>query len=255
MVLEPLDAVGAEAVVAIEVVGDEAVGAAADAGLDPRLEHRPPVRIIEAGPVLLHPADGVLVVDDRLAVRAALQQVQQVIGRPRAELLLVPEVAEELEEAARPVRAVGVADEELDVEVADDLDTAAMQLGVEILEPAAAFGPPLHGEVSGIALALGRVGEAPEMPAVEADLHDLGLGIIDERKVSRVGVLGPVGDQPRKFDARRLGRCPYGASEGEGDRERCRSQEPAWGDHEVLRMQAAIRFTPGSASPPCPPRR
>src|SRR5262249_55217992 len=133
------DAVGAKAVVTIEVVGDKAVGTAADAGLDPCLEDRAPTRIIETRPVFLHAADGILVVDDRFAVRAALEQFQQVRGRPGAEFLLVAEVAEVLEEAARPFRAIGVADEELDVEMADDLHSAPVQLSIEVFKIPAAL--------------------------------------------------------------------------------------------------------------------
>src|SRR3954469_19960513 len=72
--LEALHAVRAEAVVAVEVVADVAVHAAPEADLDQALEPLPPLRIVQAAPVLLHAADGVTVVGDRFAVGVALEQ-------------------------------------------------------------------------------------------------------------------------------------------------------------------------------------
>src|SRR5262245_23617293 len=91
----------AVAVMLVEIVGDVAIHAAVDAALDPGLEHGLPGGIAEAAPVLLHPADAVAVLRDRLAVRAALEELQRIGNRLWSKLLLVPQVAIELEEPRR----------------------------------------------------------------------------------------------------------------------------------------------------------
>ena len=84
--------------------------------------------------------------------------------------------------------------------MADDLDAALVDVAVALLEPAAALGQALNREMGGIAVELRRVRQAPEVPAVEADLADLGLGVFDEFQVIGVAVFRPVGDQAREFE-------------------------------------------------------
>ncbi len=110
-----------------------------------------------------------------------------------------------MEEAARTFGAFGIADKELDVHVADDLDVPLVQFPIHPLEPRPLLVDPLHGEVCGISLAMGRVGKAPEVRPVEAKLRDLGLGLGDERQILRIAVGVPVGDHPRELEPRPLG--------------------------------------------------
>src|SRR5262249_43660654 len=195
----------AQAVVAIEVVGDEAIDAALHTGLDPRLEYRSPRGIIEATPVLLHAADAVGAVDDGAAVSVFLEQVARVGYGAFAEALLVPEVAVELEETGWSLWPVGVTDKELDVEVTDNLYLSLVEFPVEVGKPLAALVEALDGEMGRVALAEWRVGEAVEVSAVEADLHQLGLCVVDKRQVIRSGILVPVGDHAREEQPRFLG--------------------------------------------------
>src|SRR5262245_46595739 len=157
---ESLLTVLAQAVVTVEIVRDQAIDAALNGGPDPRLEDGLPVRIVQTGPVLLHAADAVAFLSDRRAVGLAFQQLQGVVDGLLAECLLVPQLAVEPEEAGRPLRPGGVADEELDVEVADHLDAALVQLGSQFLLPVAELLKPLDREVARIALAMRRVREA-----------------------------------------------------------------------------------------------
>ena len=92
---------------------------------------------------------------------------------------------------------------QLDVEMANDLDVFLVQLRVEIRKPVAALVDAANGEVGGIALVLGRVGEAPEMAAVETDLHALWFRIIDKLEIARIAVIDPVRDHAAKLEARR----------------------------------------------------
>ncbi len=117
---------------AVEVVGDVAVHAALDAALRPRLQHRSPVRVVQARGVLAHLADAVLLRCHRRAVGVPRDQVERVFHRLRAEFLLVPQFAVELEEPSRTVLAFGFADQERDVEVADDLRAALVDRGVAV---------------------------------------------------------------------------------------------------------------------------
>ena len=55
----------AKAVVTIKVIDHEPIQPMADAVPNPGLKHRPPMGIIQAGPVFLHASDGVAVVPDR----------------------------------------------------------------------------------------------------------------------------------------------------------------------------------------------
>src|SRR5262249_48875805 len=139
VLLEPGPAMLAQTVAAIEVVDHEAVHAAFDTAFGPPLEDAAPVWIGETGVILLHAADAVVIADARRAVGVLLQQVERVLDRFRTQLLFVPQVTVELEEAARPLLAVGIADQEADVDMADDLDLALVQLCVEVLEPLAAL--------------------------------------------------------------------------------------------------------------------
>jgi hypothetical protein len=98
-----------------------------------------------------------------------------------------------------------IADQELDVEVPHDAHSAAVQLRVQLLEPAAALVEALHREVRRIALVLRRVRQAPEVSAVETDLRDLGTGVVDEGQISRIAVRIPVRDHAPELEPRRLG--------------------------------------------------
>src|SRR5687767_13321889 len=100
--LEAGGAVRAQAVVTVEVVDNEAVDAATDANLRPRLEHVAPLGVIETAPVFLHAANAVVLARPRSAVGVLLEQFHRVLHGPWAKLFLVPEVAVELEEAGRP---------------------------------------------------------------------------------------------------------------------------------------------------------
>ena len=80
----------AKAVVPVKVVDHESVQTLGDAVTNPGLEHRTPVGVVEAGPVLLHATDGVAIVLDRRAVGIFLQKLQRVNDRPRAKEFFLP---------------------------------------------------------------------------------------------------------------------------------------------------------------------
>ena len=97
-----------QAVVPVEVIDHEPVQPASDSLTHPRLEHRLPGWVAQASPVLVHTADCIGTGLDRRSVGILFEQAQGIGGRSEAERLFIPEVAVELEEAARPFRAVGV---------------------------------------------------------------------------------------------------------------------------------------------------
>src|SRR4029453_15319265 len=90
------------------------------------------------------------------------------------QFLLVPQIAVELEEARRAIGAVGIADQKLDVEVANDFDLFFVQPLVLLLEPRAAFFQSLDRKVRRIAVIGGRVRQAVEVRSVKPKLNDLG---------------------------------------------------------------------------------
>ena len=53
-------AIVAVAIVPVEVIRDETVHAARDAATNPGLQHLAPVRVVQTGPILAHPADAVI---------------------------------------------------------------------------------------------------------------------------------------------------------------------------------------------------
>src|SRR5262245_46319860 len=125
----------AQAVVPVEIVADESVHAATDALTHPRLEHLFPGRITQTGPVLRHAPDGVSAVGDGRAIGILLEQLQRVRHGLGTEHLFVPQIAIELEEAARAVGPRGIANEKLDVEMSDDFDAPLVELVVELFKP------------------------------------------------------------------------------------------------------------------------
>src|SRR5262249_31043616 len=82
----------------------------------------------------------------------------------------------------------------------DDLCPEPVNGGIALFEPAPPFREALHREMGGIALVLGRVDEAIEVSAVEADLADLRLRLFDELEIVVVTVFRPVRDHAREFD-------------------------------------------------------
>ena len=208
----------AQAVVSVEVVDDESVAAQRDAVLRPGFQHRSPVRVVEATPVLLHAPDAVVVVRDRLSLGVDFQQFHRVRHGFRAEPLFVPHLAIELEEPARPTRfgrfifrfrnrrAVGIADEELHVDVPDHFDATLMNLTIEIHQPLAILVQANDWKVSGITFAVRRVCQAPKVSTVETDLSDVRFRIREKRQVVRIGVFRPVSYQRRELSRlRRFG--------------------------------------------------
>src|SRR5436305_936575 len=151
------------------------------------------------------------------------------VASPLAFRAVVPQVPVEPEEAGRPGGPVGVADEELDVEVADDLHTAGVQLPVEVLEPGPELVQPANREVRRVAVVLRRVPEAPKVAAVEADLCDLRPRVLDELEVARVRVLVPVGDEPRELQARRVRRAARRGGESQEANGQDRAARPGTG--------------------------
>jgi hypothetical protein len=63
-------------------VCDEPIDAVFDPRFGPGFQHLPPVRIVQAGPMLGHPADAVFAVDDRLAVAAAILDQVEALRSP-----------------------------------------------------------------------------------------------------------------------------------------------------------------------------
>ena len=108
-----------KAVVPVKIVDHKTVQSLGDAMTNPGLEHRTPMGVVEAGPVLLHATNGVAVVLDWCAVGIFLQKLQWVIDRPRAEEFFLPQIAVELEKTARPLGAFGISHQKLDVEMTD----------------------------------------------------------------------------------------------------------------------------------------
>ena len=211
----------ADAVATVEIVDHVAIDAALDASLGPSLQDLPPVRIVEASPVFRHTANLVLHVLAIHPIGRPFEEIVRVSDRFRAEFLFVPQVAIELEKTTRAVFAVGIADEELDVEMSDGFDVPLVEFAVHPLEPVAAFFEPLHRQMRRIASVLISVTQTPEVRAVKADLRDFGLALIHERQVILVVAVGvPMGNHPRKFKScRRLG-----GGEASRDREPERKQ-------------------------------
>src|SRR5690606_31296198 len=138
------DAALAAAIVPIEVVDDESVDSLRDPEAHPSLEHLAPGGMVETGPVLAHAADRIALRRDRIPTRVLLEEVERARSRSRAQERFIPAVTIELEEAARPVRALGVADEEFDVHVTDDARAASVDLAIEAREPVGAFALTSH---------------------------------------------------------------------------------------------------------------
>src|SRR5205814_647088 len=148
--------------------------------------------VTQARGVLAHLPDAVLFGSHRRAVRVLREQVERILHRLRAEFLLVPQFAVELEEPLWAVLSFGFADEERDVEVAYYFRAALVDRRVAVLEPLPALLQPPYREVRGVTAVLRRVREAVEVAAVKTDLADVGLRVFDEREVIVVCVLGPV---------------------------------------------------------------
>src|SRR5262249_6863757 len=126
--------------------------------------------------------------------------------------------------------------------MADNLGAALVNLRIALVEPLAALRQPLHREMSGIALELRRVRQTVEVPAIEADLADLGLGFFHEFQVVRVPVFRPVGDHARELDA--LAFLLFGAGSQPDDREkrdenRERNESPTHSD-SIITCSAAF---------------
>src|SRR5690606_12153777 len=151
--------------------------------------------MVETVPVLAHAADRIALRRDRIPTRVLLEEVERARSRSRAQERFIPAVTIELEEAARPVRALGVADEEFDVHVTNDARAASVDLAIEAREPVGAFALTSHRQVGRIAASERRVHEAEEMRAVEADLDDVGPRLAHEIEIGRVVVISPVRDE------------------------------------------------------------
>jgi hypothetical protein len=173
-------AMRAEAIVTVKIVADEPIHAPPEAFPHPGLHDLLPGGIPQAGPVLRHPADGVGAVRDGRSVGAAFQEFQGIRHGFWAQPLFVPEIAIEFKEAARTVRTIGIADEEFHIEMTHHFGPALMDLAIEILEPVAQLSQAAHGEVRRIAAVLGSMSQTPEMRAIEADLCNLGLRVLDK---------------------------------------------------------------------------
>src|ERR1043166_6060070 len=136
---EGRDAKLAMTVVPVKVVGDETIDSLADSVPDPRLQHLPPMRIVQTGPILEHPADAVALTRDRLSRSVLFQKIQGVRDGLWAEDLFVPLVTIKSKEATRPFRTVGITYQELYIHVPDHLHATLMQLGIESRKPFATF--------------------------------------------------------------------------------------------------------------------
>ena len=99
----------AQAVVAIEIVDHETIHTRLNTLAHPTLEYRAPVRVIKAGPIFLHPADGVAIVDTQGSISIFFEQFHRILHRLGAELGFIPEVTVELKEPSRPLLAGWIA--------------------------------------------------------------------------------------------------------------------------------------------------
>ena len=72
----------------------------------------------------MHAADAVALLTNRFSIRPNLQQVDRIFNRLWTKLLLVPVIPVEVKEARRSVFSIDIADQEFDVEVADDFYAA-----------------------------------------------------------------------------------------------------------------------------------
>src|SRR5260221_8617955 len=185
----------AMAIVPVKLIRYEAVHSLPNAVTDPGFQHLPPMRVVQARPILPHAADAVALVRDRLAAFVHFQQIHGVFDGFLAEQLFVPLVAIEAKKAARPLRAFRIAHQEFNIEMPNPLHAASMQFGVEPRVPVAAFAVASHGEVRGVFAAKRRVRQSPEMRAVEAHLRYFGLHVIHEGQIARVSVTCPMGNE------------------------------------------------------------
>src|SRR2546426_10038413 len=78
------------AIVSIKIICDKTVHALRDAVADPGLEHLAPVRIVQAGPILAHAANVVVVVSDRFPEFIFFEQLKWVRDGFRAKEFFVP---------------------------------------------------------------------------------------------------------------------------------------------------------------------
>src|SRR5687768_9922994 len=85
----------------------------------------------------------------------------------------------------------------------DHLDAAAMQLGVKAFEPIATFAVPANGKMGRVTASVRGIRQTPEMRAIETDLCDFRLRVINEPEITGIAVTGPVGDKPGELQ--RLG--------------------------------------------------
>ena len=184
---------------AVKIIDHETVEALRDSVADPGLEHPAPVRVIEAGPVFLHAADGVAVVLDWRAVGIFFQQLKRILYRLGSQEFFVPQVVVKLEEAARAVLSPGIADKKLDVEMADHKRVESVQILVALLEPRAVFSQADLREMGGIAPPMPGVRQAPVVGAVKADLRQFRPRLLHEGQVIFMGVIGPVRNHGGEF--------------------------------------------------------
>ena len=144
----------AEAVVAVEIIDHEPIHAGADPLANPSLEHGPPVGVVQAGPIFLHAANGIILVGYRGAVGIAFEQLQRIGYRLGAKLRFIPEIVIELEEPARPVVAIEIAYQKFDVEMADHRCLQLMQISVALDQPITVFLEADLGKMRGITAAV-----------------------------------------------------------------------------------------------------
>ena len=80
----------AQAIMTIKIVDYEPVYACINTVLHPGFEHFVPVGVVEAGPIFLHPSNGISVVRERCPISFFFQQLQGALYRLGAELFFIP---------------------------------------------------------------------------------------------------------------------------------------------------------------------
>ena len=100
---------------------------------------------------------------------------------------------------------------------------------------------PLYRQVSRVALISVGVSKTPEMAAVESELDQLRLGLVDERQVFRIVVLRPVSHHSSELKPRRVGGGQRLASSdgnrGESERNADSSKHVMWPLSEASRRR------------------
>src|ERR1051326_650488 len=158
------------------------------------------MRIVQTGPVLVHAPNSVILLHERVPEPVLLQQIQGSNRRLGTEEFFVPLGGIEFKKTTRAFGTVRIAHQKFHIHMADHLHSSAMQIRIKLTEPFSALAMAAHRQICRISAAKGGVCQTPKMRSVKSHLSDFRLCLVDERQITRIGVVRPMRDHASKFE-------------------------------------------------------